>query len=1062
MKEKYYLTLKKSKLVVMLTLLCCIYSNLTLANMPPADPVKKKMAQSVIVTGTITDELNNPLPGVSIIEKGTNNGTKSDENGQYRISVQNEEQSLVFRYVGFLDKEILVGKERSINVMLGQNIQTMDEVVVVGYGQQKKASLTGAISSVSNREITTTKNQNVQNMLTGKVPGLRVVQGTAEPGTFNNQFDIRGMGSPLIIVDGVPRGNIGRLDPNEIESISVLKDASAAVYGARAANGVVLITTKSGASGKAQIEYAVYTGFQTPTGLPKPLGAIDRFTLLNEKSMHNINGPVPAFSDEVMQPFLDGTRMSTDWYDLVMKKTAPQSQHNVSASGSTESGKVNYFLNLGYTNQGGFWRTNDLKYDKYNFRSNLSAQVSENLRASLNIGGIIDQQNRPYRDSWEIFKNLWRAHPDDPYYANDNPAYINKILADYHPGAISNSDMSGFRKYNQRSLQGSVSLEYSVPFIEGLSAKGMFSYDAYMNDDTWYQKTFPEYEYNAASDSYNAVNYQIPTQLNRSYSYTPNTLLQFTLNYNRVFAEKHDLKLLGVYEEETNKGDAFQAQRELSILLPYLFAGNSENQQGFNYPDNVFEVARKAFVGRLNYAYDAKYLLELAFRYDGASKYPPSQRWGFFPTGSLGWRISEEGFIKNNSSLSFIDNLKLRASYGILGSDGGLNFQFLSGYDYPAPGNPQALPNGYYFDGWTNALAFRVLPTPNFTWYEAKTLDLGFDMELWKGALGLTFDVFRRNGTGIPANRSVSFPASFGAVLGQENLNSDQTKGFELALTHTKRLSDDFSYNISGNLAFTRTMNRYVERGRDGNSYQNWRNNPNNRYNDTWFGWGYVGQYQSYEEIANYPVYTGRTTLPGDYIYEDWNGDGTIDDMDRYPIATTINPSQDFNQKRNYPLMTFGFNLGITYKNFDFNVLLQGGAMSYVAYGEMYQNISENALDFFMDRWRPIDPKQDPYDPSTQWIPGYNAYAGTVYDINSERGIQNGSYLRVKSAEIGFTLPEKWISKIGLKGVRIYANGYNLLTFTGVVGADPEHPSNLYGYVYPLNKTVNFGANVKF
>lgn len=1019
-------------------------------------------AQNTTVKGKVSDGSGGPLVGAIVKVKGGSTATSTNTNGEYTIAVPSG-AILTFSFVGYDPKEGLVPQNGILNMSLSETNSSLEEVVVVGYGTQKKASLTGSVASVSNKDIVTTKNQNVQNMLTGKVPGLRVVQGTAEPGTFNNQFDIRGFGNnPLVIIDGVPRGNLARLDPNEIESISVLKDASAAIYGARAANGVIVVTTKKGAVGKATIEYSVYAGFQKPSGLPKPLDAVDRFTILNERSMHNVNSPVPAFSDEVIRPFLDGTKQSTDWYGMVMRNTSAQSQHNLSASGSSDGGKISYFLNLGYTKQGGLWKSDDLNYKKYNFRSNLSAQITRSLKATMNISGIIDEQDRPYRDSWEIFKNLWRSHPDDPYYANNNPNYLFRNQADFNPGAIADSEMSGFRKFNNKIFQGSFSLDYAVPFIKGLSARGLFSYDANLTDNTAYQKTFSVYDYNAATNSYTGVKYQIPNQLNRSYSTTPNNLLQFSLNYERTFAGKHDLKLFAAYEEENNTGDAFQAQRELSIQLPYLFAGNSLNQQGFNNPSDIFETSRKAMIGRINYAYNSRYLLEVAVRRDGSSRFPPTDKWGFFPSGSLGWRVSEESFIKDNAALSFIDNIKLRASYGLVGNDSGLNFQHLTGYDYPATGNSQALANGYYFDAWTNSLNFRVLPTPNFTWYEGKMLNLGLDVEMWKGKLGLTFEAYQRNGSGIAANRSVSFPATFGAVTGLENLNSDQTRGLELQLTHRNSIGKDFNYSLSGNVSVTRTKRRYVERPMDGNSYLNWRNNTTDRYNDVWFGLGYVGQYQSYSEIARYPVYVSRTALPGDYIYEDWNGDGTIDDLDRHPIATTLNPTGDFNSKQNNPLLTFGLNISADYKGFDLNVLLQGAGMSYVAYGEMYQTISENALDFFMDRWHPQDAKKDPYDPSNVWIPGYNAYSGTVYEIDSERGIQNGSYLRVKSIELGYSLPKKLISKAGLQQVRFYANAYNLFTITNAIGVDPEHPSNLYGYMYPLNKTVNFGANIKF
>jgi TonB-linked SusC/RagA family outer membrane protein len=1016
---------------------------------------------AVIITGKVTDNKGESLPGVSVLEKGTSNGAVADVDGNYKITVSSPNAILVFTYLGYTNKEVSASGQTSINVQLSPSNSDLNEVVVIGYGQQRKVSVTGSVATISGDEIVTTKNQNLQNTLTGKVPGLRVIQRTSEPGTFDNRFDIRGFGNALIVVDGVPRSNSERIDPNDVESISVLKDASAAVYGVRAANGVVLITTKKGERGKTRIDYSYMTGFQNPTGLPNPLGALDRFTIFNELSMHNINGPILTYNDDIVKPFLDGTRQSTNWYDMVMRDNAPQSQQSLSVSGGSD--KVDYYINMGYNYQGGFWKSDDLNYKRYNFRTNLNAAITDRLKASLKISGIIDEQNRPYRDSWEIFKNLWRSHPDDQFYANDNPAYFYKNQADYHPGAIANSDVSGYHINNNKIFQSSFSLDYRVPYIEGLTARGLFSYDVNISDRTDYQKIFKEYEYNAAASLYVPTNYQSPNQLTRTYGVGPSQLMQFSLNYKTNINNKHFFDVLALFEQSSSTGDGFFAQRQLSIALPYLFAGNALNQVGNANSGSVYENVNKGFVGKLDYNYSGKYLLNLSFRYDGSSKFPSSKQWGFFPSVTAGWRISEEGFFKKSTALAFITNLKLRGSYGVMGDDGASSFQFVTGYDYPfSGGNSQALGSGYLFDGWTSSLGFRSVANPNITWYTAKMTNLGLDAELWNGKLGIAVDIFRRDRSGLLANRLLSLPLSFGASLPQENLNSDRTEGFELALTHKNNLSKDLSINISANVSYTRTLNLYVERAQDGSSYAKWRNDPTDRYNDVWFGYGYVGQYQSYDQIRNYPVYTGRGTLPGDYIYEDWNKDGIIDDADRYPIATSTNPTSDFNGKRNYPLINFGFNLGVNYKGFDLNALFQGAARSYAAYGEMYQGVVSNALDFFMDRWHPQDPKKDPYNPTNKWIPGRQAYTGTTVDLNSARGIQNAAYLRLKSVELGYTFPVKLTKKVGVNNLRIYANGYNILTFSQTIGVDPEHPSDLYGYLYPMNKVVNVGASLRF
>lgn len=1025
------------------------------------------IVQEITVSGKVVDDTDQPLPGVGIKIKGSSTGTTTDPNGNFSIKVPGTNSILAFTFIGFEPQEIKVANQNKINVKLKAVQAELGEVVVVGYGTQKKATLTGSVSSVSNAEISTTKTQNVQNMLTGKVPGLRVVQRTSEPGTFTNQFDIRGFGNPLIVIDGVPRDNITRLDPNEIESISVLKDAAAAVYGVRAANGVVLVTTKKGKGGQPEITYSGYYGTQTPIKLPKPIGAIDRFTLANEKSMHKVDGPVLTYDDNDFAPYLNGTKTSTDWYDMVMRNNSPQSQQNLSVSGSSTDSKIDYFINMGYARQDGIWKSNSLKYDRYNLRSNLNAQISNRLKASLKLNGILEKKLNPKVQSWELFKELWRAQPNEAYYANDNPEYLNKLIYE-HPGANSDSDISGYQKDENNWLQSQFSLDYQVPYVEGLTARGMFSYDAKINNNTDYAKSYSVYNYNAASATYATTTKNGPDQLRRRFTTTPNSLMQLSLNYVKSI-QKHNVTALLLYEESNSSADNFYAQRDLALPLEYLFAGKAKNQLANTDQNGVSKFATKALVGRLNYDYGGKYLAEFSFRNDGSSRFSKKKQFGFFPGGSIGWRLSEESFIKDNSSLSFINNIKIRASYGKMGDDGAVAYQFLSGYNYPYAGNLQALPGGYVFnDEFTNAVGFRAVANPDLTWVEVKTANIGLDADFWKGKLGVTFEAFKRNRSGLLADRLVTVPGSFGANMPQQNLNSDETRGLELALTHKNKIGT-LGYNISGNVALTRTRIIYNEQARAGNSQLNWRNSKLNRYNDVWFGYGYIGQFQSFQQIANYNQFTGRGALPGDYIYEDWNGDGTFDDLDKHPIATAINPNSTSadgtDARHNYPLLNFGFNLGVDYKGFDLNLLFQGAAMSYISYPEAFREplaFDGNALDIFMDRWHPADPKADPFNPATQWLSGYNAYTGTIIDENSRRSIQNGAYLRLKSAELGYSLPKSLLQKIKVQGARFYVNGYNLFTITKIKGVDPERPSELFGYIYPISRTINFGTSISF
>lgn len=1024
-------------------------------------------AQQKSIKGTVVDASGLPVIGANITLSGNKSvGSITDINGEFELSVP-ENSVLEISFIGYKNQTLKINDKDFYKITLQEDAERLEEVVVVGYGTQKKVNLTGAISVISNEELQMTKTQDAKNMLTGKIPGVRIVQNTSEPGDFTGNFDIRGYGSaPLIVVDGVPRGNFERINPNEIESITVLKDASAAIYGVRAANGVVLITTKKGdKEGKAKIEYNMYYGIQTPAEVLRPVGSIERMTLFNEKSMRSLTDPRLTYDAAAFEPYLNGEKFSTDWYDAVMASSAPQQQHNVSISGGTS--KIDYYINMGYMDQKGFFKSNSLDYNRYNFRANLNAQITDNLKMSVKLGATLDHRKRPYLDTWEIFKALWRSVPDETVYANNNPMYLSKPSADImNPVGTMDSDISGYRKNNNKILSSTFEAEYSVPWVKGLKIKGLFSYDNTIADNEDWRLSYNEYTYDEASDTYSSSARQNPTNLMRYYGNSWSTLWQGAMSYENTFNNHHVSGLL-LYEESHSKGDNIQAMRDFSLPLPYLFAGNAANQVGTSNAKGLTEVATRALVGRFNYDYQGKYMAEFLFRYDGSSKFPSNSRWGFFPSASIGWRIAEESFIKDN--VNFVDNLKIRASYGKLGDDGAADYQFLTGYDYPntagAPFNN--IPVGYVFGGNVyNTLGFRSVPNPYITWYTIKTLNVGLDVDLWKGLLGVTFEVFQRDRDGLLANRLSTVPGNFGANLPQENLNSDRTKGIELELRHHNKIGN-FHYNVSGNVSITRTMFMDIVRNPSGNSYANWRDRNNtNRYNDIWFGYGAGGRYTNYDDIANSEVFTGNATLPGDYYYEDWNNDGIIDDMDRYPIATTANAgASNWQDKQNYPLMNFGLNLGGGWNGIDFNLSFQGAAMSYVSYGEQLSSplqFQGNALEMFMDRWHPEDPKADPYDPATEWISGYYSYGGTTPDQNSEFAIQKGNYLRLKTAEIGYTFPKQWLSFVSVQNFRIYVNAYNLFTITGVKGVDPEKPSQKYGYMYPLNRSYNFGVSITF
>lgn len=1016
------------------------------------------------ITGSVVDEQDEPLIGATVkLVENIKSAAVTDIDGKFTIKAATG-NSLEVSYVGYKNQKVRITGQSDYVIKLVPSDQLLSEVVVVGYGTQKKATLTGAVSQLTSDEMQVTKSQDAKNMLTGKVPGVRVTQATSEPGDFSQgNFDIRGYGgSPLIVVDGVPRGNFERLDPNEIESISVLKDASAAIYGAQGGNGVILITTKKGQEGRAKVTYSMYYGIQTPAEMLKPVGSIDRMTLYNEKTMRSLTLPTLTFDDAAFEAFYSGAKTSTDWYDAVMKNHAPQQQHTVGVSGGTS--KIDYFVNFSYLDQKGFLKSDALDYNRYNVRSNINANINDYISIGAKLAGTIDERNRPYEETWSMFGTLWRSVPDESVYVNNNPDYLAKPTADINnPVALIDSDISGYRKNVTKLFSSTFDATIKIPHVKGLELKGKFSYDNTIQNNTVWQKEFNEYTYDAATDIYNPVKKNSPSKLTRTNIDSWSTLWQAAINYHNTFGE-NDVTGLLLYEETYTKSDDLIGSRFFTLQIPYLFAGNSENQNVTG--GNVNELARKALVGRFTYAYAGKYLAEFAFRYDGSSKFASGKQWGFFPSAQIGWRISEESFLKD---VQWVDNLKIRASWGKMGDDSAALYQFITGFDYPntSGGVYNNYPKGYVFDGQVvNALGFRTAANPDITWYTIKTTNIGVDADFWNGMLGVTAEIYQRDRSGLLASRIVSLPGTFGTTMPQENLNSDRTRGFELELRHRNRVGD-FSYSVSGNLALTRTENRYVERTASGNSYANWMaTNNTNRYNDIWMGWGSNGRFETWKDLAYAEAYGkgmgSNNSLPGDYIYEDWNGDGVIDDNDKHPIATTISKGGN---NHNYPLLNFGLTLTGEWKGIDLSMTFQGSGMSYVAYGSQLSSPlgwNGNALDLFLDRWHPVDPKADPYNPANSWYTGYYSYGGTTPDQNSEFAIQKGDYMRLKTAEIGYTLPQKWTKVVGVQNLRIYVNAYNLFTLTNVKGLDPEKPSALYGQMYPLNRTYNFGASITF
>jgi len=1006
-----------------------------------------RQQQNKQINGIVRDPLGEPIIGANVVEKGTTNGTITDLDGKYSLMVGSG-AVIQISFIGYTTKESKVGNQSVINISLSENVEALDDVVVVAYGTMKKESLTGAVAAIRNDDIITTKNESLVNMLAGKLPGVRIKQNSAEPGAFDSNIQIRGMGDPLIIIDGVPRDNMAKLDGNEIESISVLKDGSAAIYGVRAANGVILIKTKQGKAGEFKIDYSGSVGWQHLTKYPKTLSGWEYMTLTNE---HSINkGGNLIFTEEEIQEYKTGKKKDTNWGKVHMKDIAPQTQHSVSASGGSE--RIDYFTNFSYLNQSGHLKSGDMGYERFSIRANLGAKVAKNLRTDLLINAMTDVKDQPNYDTWYLFHGSFMHIPTLPVYANNNPEYLQQLPGSFNPVAMSSKEISGYRKNKSNLFQGSLILTYDVPFIENLVAKAVYNYDYYNFEQKHFRKEYTLYEYVPESDEYVGYNAYTPSVVARKFRYKTASLLQFSLSYNTVINKEHSINALLLYEETDSSMDNFNVWREFSIdAVDQIFAGNTLNQEGTQDAKDLYQLANKSVVGRINYDYKSKYLAEFSFRYDGSSKFAPGSQWGFFPSASVGWRISEESFFKQVNALSFVDNLKIRGSYGRLGDDSASSYQYLSGYVYPD--------GGYAMDGtWINAIKSKGVANPNITWFIANTYDVGFDSDILNGRLGVQFDYFIRKREGLLATRNLTLPGTVGVGLPQENLESDQTRGYEIVLTHKNKIND-FYYSIGGNVSYSRTEWKYKERAESGNSYRDWRDNLTDRYNDIWWGYGKDGQFTSMQHMWSSPVQDGRGNSigrPGDYKYEDWNEDGVIDENDIKPIANT-----------GYPLFNYGLTLTAAYKNFDLNLLFQGAAGMSVQYNDALKfplQWDRGGLAMFMDRWHLEDPSADPKDPNSKWIPGHfpstTTYAqSNNYDRESEFTVQNASYLRMKSVELGYTLPTSLLKYLGVSKTRVYLNGYNLLTFTKLKHTDPEDKGGLQ---YPFSVTYNVGINLTF
>lgn len=1003
---------------------------------------EEQLVEDAVITvkGKVTSNNGETIPGVNVLIKETSTGTVTDIEGKYSLSSP-EDGILVFSSIGFITQEVMVNSRVVIDIVLEEDMKNLDEVVVVGYSTQQKASITGSVTSIDSKEIESISEANLVTGLVGRLPGLRVTQRTGEPGTYSTAFDIRGYGNPLIVVDGIVRNDFNKFDPNSIESITVLKDASAAVYGVQAANGVILVTTKKGKLNSSVITYSGNYDFQKFTVVPELTDAYEFAVLTAE---NEIAGGQAAgsttYSPEDIQKYKEGTYPSTDWLGAITRNNSNLVHHNLSISGGNE--KVKYFTSMGYMAEAGIWKSGDLNYKRYNLQSSVTVDVTDNLKAQLNIDGTLEDHNNTSLEANNIFFTAMLAQPTLPLYANNNTEYL-QIINPENVLADTYAERSGYAKTKTKSFQGNFSLDYNFKNIDGLTARfmsGFYNRDLFEKD---WRKRYYVYNYDAASDTYNIAGSGkwTPTSMYENYIPLQRTTILGQLTYEKIFSQKHHIKSIIVYEGRNEKNDNLYVNKEFAIDVDQLYAGLAQNTQASS--SNIYEKANQSVIGTLDYGFLSKYLFSVGFNYGGSSMFPKGKRWGFFPFASIGWRISDEQFILDN--FSFITDLKLRGSWGKMGDDGAANFQYLTGYDYPS-GN-------YIFDGQViPALGFRGLPNPNITWFTATTKNIGLDLDI-SDIITLQFDLFRRDRSGLLASRNLSLPATVGANLPQENLNKDMQQGFEFVIGHTGSLGN-LTYGISTNMTYTQGRDINIERSSDGNSFQNWRNNTADRWKNIQWGYKYIGQFQTEQEILSSVIQDGqgnRTLRPGDLKYEDVNRDGIISDLDLIPIA-----------KGNVPSMQFALGVNLGWRNFDLEIFAQGATGYSYRYNGMNSEPlrwSRNSLSQFMDRWH----HEDIFNTDSPWVPGYYPPTGYVPSNRwtSSFWLSNGSYLRLKNVDIGYTINQSFLEEVGIENLRISLRGTNLYTLTNLRNIDPEQQQDFF-YSYPLNKSLGMGLSVTF
>lgn len=1043
------------------------------------------IAQS-LVTGDVTDASGAPLPGVSVVVEGTTLGVSTDFDGNYSIDVESPDAILVFSYIGFLTQKITRDGRNSIDVQMEEDVQNLDEVVVVGYGTQKKATLTGAVASVGGEELEQANSANLGAALGGRVPGLYIDTGQAIPGADTPAIRVRGTNTfnnsgALVVIDGIPdrEGGIARINPQDIESISVLKDASAAIYGARAANGVILVTTKRGKVGAPTVKINSTYGLQSFTSVPEMLRGAEYMDLVNVLNVYKL--PVSEWESahagrgapytrmdtgEVVNPTFTNDRIAnteagndpwlypdTRWFDEITTTGAPISRQNLQVSGGTED--VRYLSSLSYLTQEVNFKNAPKPYTQFDLRVNIDAKISESL--SLDIGLYSRQENRYSNTRGEaaIFADAIRQYPWFPAFWPSGE--LGPDIENGNNPAVRVTDSPGYIDRGNNFVQSNIGLTYKVPGIEGLVFKGLGSYDKANREYKEWNRPWTLYTWDGINRNSSGLTaaQRGPGDPSLRQQHTTKTDITATLtgSYEKEFGD-HSFKLLGGVTREESEQQFFGAFRRffLSSDLAQLDLGGNAGQTS---EGRGFEIARLNYFGRLNYDYKEKYLLEFLFRYDGSYLFPEDNRFGFFPGVSAGYVLTEEPFFQK--AVPFLDFFKLRASYGQLGNDQVDPFQYLNTYELSQTGLESIVTTAYEAN----------VANPNITWETAISQNVGFDLRALDSKLTLSFDLFKNSREDILTVPLLTLPEYSGINAPPINIGEFQNTGYEITFGLNGG-NEDFSYNVTFN--FSDTNNKLVFFDEPTLEDRPWQRQTGGEIGRPLL-YKFDGVFRNQGEIdAETLDYSGVTPLlrPGDARVVDISGDGNIGPEDRTRTGGSA-----------FADTQFGWNTSLKYKDIDFSMFWTGAAGGYSNYEWSFMsgtlaNVQREVRDRAWSLDNPNAPKPRLADRGDQW-----------YSNSTDAYLITRDYFRLKNLELGYTFDQGIIEKLGAQNLRLSLSGTNLITITDypfdpevlqisnddLANNDPEDDDDVVGIsggreanggIYPLLTTINFGLQITF